>query len=106
MRQFKVNKMTERTAIDLPTIERDLKALLQSEERFAWKAIDKQPDSDVSLDQAVQLFDRLRKKESKSAREMVWSNPSVVGLSDPDPISAIVRLARRKVLGAIESGWS
>jgi O-acetyl-ADP-ribose deacetylase (regulator of RNase III) len=98
--------MTEKTAIVLPTIERDLKALLQSEERFAWQVINKQPDSDVSLDQAVQLFDRLREKESKAEREMAWSNPSVVGLSDPDPISAIVRLARRKVLGAIERGWS
>ena len=62
--------------------------------------------SDIGLNKAVQLFDRLRVKEGKSTREITWSNPSVVGLNEADPISAIVQRARHVVLDAIEQGWS
>lgn len=97
---------TEKTPISLRTVERDLKALLQSEERFAWQTVTKRPGSDISLNRAVQLFDHLREKERKSNREIAWTHPSVVGLDEPDPISAIVQRARRVVLDAIEQGWS
>jgi O-acetyl-ADP-ribose deacetylase (regulator of RNase III) len=97
---------TETTAISLGTVERDLKALLQSEQRFAWQAIKSRSGPDLNLNHAVQLFDRLREKERKLTSAMTWTNPSVIGLNDPDPMSVIVQRARREVLKAIEGGWS
>jgi len=97
---------TEINAVRLHALERDLKALLQSEERFAWQTAKKRPGSDMSLDRALQLFDRLREKEANVSQGISWTNPSVVGLNEPDPISAIVQRARRVVLEAIEKGWN
>jgi Zn-dependent peptidase ImmA (M78 family)/O-acetyl-ADP-ribose deacetylase (regulator of RNase III) len=98
--------MTEKHAISLPTIERDLKALLQSEERFAWQTTPIRHSPDMNVKDAVELFDRLREKENRTARETIWTNTSVIGLNELDPISAIIQRARRTVLDAIEHGWS
>ena len=95
--------------ISMRTVERDLKTLFQAEAFLSSDIGQDEPAPTINLEQAVQLFDRLRAAESaatRSSRELNWSHPSVLTLNDPDPISAIVTRARNMVLKAMEQGWS
>src|SRR5579864_22291 len=104
-----MKKPTEKISISMRTVENDLKTLFQTEDRLPPDTGQDEPEPTVNLEQAVQLFDKLRAARSAStwsSREANWSHPSVLALNEPDPMSAIILRARRTVLDAIERGWS
>src|SRR6266849_10613601 len=104
-----MKKPTDKISISMRTVESDLKALFQVEDCFPSDTGQDEPAPTINLEQAVQLFDKLRAAESaatRSSRETNWSHPSVLTLNDPDPMSAIIARARRMVLNAMERGWS
>lgn len=109
MRDFAMKKPTEKPSISARAIERDLKALFESEEYFLRDAAQDELQPNLNLDQALQVFDQLRAARTSSqpsSREPKWTHPSVFTLGDADPVSAITLLARKAVLKAIENGWS
>jgi O-acetyl-ADP-ribose deacetylase (regulator of RNase III) len=104
-----MKKPTDNISISMRTVESDLKTLFQAEECFPPDTGQDEPAPTINLEQAVQLFDKLRAADSgatRSSRETNWSHPSVLTLNDPDPMSAIITRARSMVLKAMEQGWS
>jgi hypothetical protein len=103
-----MKKPTDKISISMRTVESDLKALFQAEDCFPPDTGQDEPAPTINLEEAAQLFDKLRAADStatRSSRETNWSHPSVLTLNDPDPISAIIMRARRMVLNAMERGW-
>jgi Zn-dependent peptidase ImmA (M78 family) len=103
-----MKKPTDKISISMRTVESDLKTLFQAEDCFPPDTDQDEPAPTINLEQAVQLFDKLRAADStttRSVRETNWSHPSVLTLNDPDPISAIIMRARGMVLNAMERGW-
>src|ERR1700733_9169729 len=100
-----MKKPTELRSISRRTVERDLKALFQGEDRPLSKMFrnDLEP---IDFEGALQLFDDLNEEANTPTRESKWSHPSVLALKEPDPIAAIILRARHVVLDAIERGWS
>lgn len=99
----------ETKTIGSRAIEEDLKVLFDREEALCTDADKDGPAPAINLAEALKLFDELRartKKDSQQSHEQKWSHPSVLALSEPDPINAIISRARRLVLNAIENGWS
>ncbi|HZR65134.1 MAG TPA: ImmA/IrrE family metallo-endopeptidase [Terriglobales bacterium] len=104
-----MKKPADKGPVNVRAIEKDLKALFESEDYAFRDTTHQEPESDLSLDQALKLFDRLRETRSSSSpssREPKWTHPSVFTLGEGDPISTIALLARKAVLKAIEEGWS
>jgi Zn-dependent peptidase ImmA (M78 family)/O-acetyl-ADP-ribose deacetylase (regulator of RNase III) len=104
-----MKKQTEKSPINIRTIENDLKTLFRSGDHLDLAAGQDEPEPTINLEQAVQLFDQLRAARSASTRpslETKWSHPSVLALNEPDPVSAIISRARNLVLRAMEAGWS
>lgn len=104
-----MKKPSDKIAINMPTVESDLKTFFQTEDRFSEHHAEPQPETAASLEQAVQLFDQLRAGVGASGRpshEASWTHPSVLALEVQDPISAIILRARNTVLSAIERGWN
>src|SRR6266852_6280129 len=104
-----MKKPTDKVSISMRMVESDLKTLFQTEDCFPPDTGQHEPAPTINLEQAAQLFDKLRAAGStatRASRETNWSHPSVLTLNDPDPISAIITRARGMVLKAMEQGWS
>jgi O-acetyl-ADP-ribose deacetylase (regulator of RNase III) len=98
---------SKKKSVDIPRIEHDLKILLQSGEAFSDDFTDEPPR--INIEGALEIFDRLRARESASApkdNEKRWTHPSVLALDPTDPVSAILARARHLVLSSIERGWT
>lgn len=106
-----MKKPSDKSPVSIRTIESDLKTIFWGEDRFPVDT--SQEHATISLEQAVQLFDKLRAGTSlagRSSGESSWTHPSVLSLcqqdATEDAISAIISRARRLVLDAMEQGWS
>lgn len=107
-----MKKSTDKTSVSRRTIGNDLKTFFQSEEYLVPESGQEEPAPQISLEDAVRLFDELRagrKPSPKSSVETKWTHPSVVKLLEDeggDPVSKIVSAARTAVIAAMEKGWS
>jgi len=104
-----MKKSTDKFAINMDTIERDLKTLFQKEDRFDVFPAQNEVEHKLRVEEAEQLFDQLRagiRSIAGPSREANWTHPSVLALGGSDPISAIIVRTREMVLAAIERGWT
>jgi hypothetical protein len=109
MRVFTMKKPTEKSFISSRAIEKDLKALFESEEYLLRQAGPDELEPNENAEDALQIFDQRRAARNSSLpspHEPKWTHPSVFTLGEGDPVSTITLLARNAVLEAIENGWS
>src|SRR5260221_13651835 len=109
MRILTMKKSSEKSSVSSRAIEKDLKALFESEEYLLRETGQDELEPNVNLDQALQVFDQLRTTHTSSqlsSQEPKWTHPSIFTLGEGDPVSTITLLARKAVLEAIENGWS
>jgi Zn-dependent peptidase ImmA (M78 family) len=106
-----MKKTTEKSSVPTRTIESDLKKILQNEEDRRLDAArgeyEYQPS--ISLEEAAQLFDRLRgsnRTQTPASLDTNWTHPSVLALPSSDPASLIIKWARGAVLSGMEHGWT